>query len=104
MSGHTPGPWRYEYTNSAHESYVAVSSNLLANGATVVIGQCAGPDREANARLIAAAPLLLEALQRALTCMKAGASLEHGAGYEVFKDSPIGIARAAIAAATGDNP
>ncbi len=61
---HTPGPWHQEVTNSAHTSYVVVSADGFANGSTVVIGQCAGPDRLENARLIAAAPELLEALTK----------------------------------------
>jgi hypothetical protein len=61
MADYTTGPWRAEYTNGAKLSYVVVSAVQGSNGNTVVIGQCAGPDKEANARLIAAAPDILEA-------------------------------------------
>lgn len=66
----TPGPWAHEPTNSASLSYVAVSTVGGANGNTVVIGQCAGPDRDANARLIAAAPMLVEACDDAVKAFR----------------------------------
>lgn len=69
---HTSGPWHHEVTNSAHTSYVVVSADGLANGSTVVIGQCAGPDRLDNARLIAAAPELLEFIKHAADHIEAG--------------------------------
>lgn len=66
MANHTSGPWRAEYTNGAKLTYVVVSAIQGSNGSTVVIGQCAGPDKEANARLIAAAPDTHAALKTAL--------------------------------------
>lgn len=87
---HTPGPWRAEYTNAAKQTYVAVSVHEGANGSTAVIGQCAGPDKEANAHLIAAAPEMLAALKVALTW-----SDEDWVGHE--------IVTAAIAKAVGHN-
>ena len=80
-SKHTPGPW------VAHETLVLFPKN--AGGFD--IRNC--PNPESNARLIAAAPDLLEALQR------------------LYKDLPYvnqangGMqARAAIAKATGEIP
>lgn len=90
---HTSGPWHHEVTNSAHTSYVVVSADGLANGSTVVIGQCAGPDRLDNARLIAAAPELLSSLQFAVKLLSA---LPHVNGT-----AQLDYMRAAIAKATG---
>ena len=52
----TAGPWHVEATNNARLSNVVVSDVQGSNGSTVVIGQCAGPDKDANAALIGIAP------------------------------------------------
>jgi len=88
---HTPGPWRHEMchgTNYARIFMFPDSSDSLA-------GYCG----EDNARLVAAAPDLLEALQGLLTDIveyqtinKLGGENNH---WQV-------IARAAIAKATGE--
>lgn len=54
---HTPGPWRY--AESRHEFYV--SAGVGDDPIDTIAGDIYG---EANARLIAAAPELLEALKR----------------------------------------
>lgn len=72
---HTPGPWRLKMTSSDW-------FKPLANGQFVDLRDAA------NARLIAAAPELLEALE---------AALHNDGGYHAWKEQ----ARAAIAKATG---
>ena len=57
MSEHTPGPWSFELHNE----------DFYIGGETAVCGTFAqdhAGEEEANARLIAAAPELLEALER----------------------------------------
>ena len=76
MSKHTKGPWE------VHETEVYFPN--CAGGLSV--RYC--PDAEANARLIAAAPCLLEALD---------SIIENG-----FSTSRIAAARAAIAKAKGE--
>lgn len=84
MSKHTPGPWVYKKTSGFD----------YGSTAYWVPGICTNIDKEADARLIAAAPDLLEALKRmefafsplAKDCTLAGL---------------IDEARAAIAKATG---
>jgi hypothetical protein len=66
-SKHTPGPWHVEDTNGAKLHCVVVSNHKGANGSWVIIGQIGGPDKKANARLIAATPELLEALSDLVT-------------------------------------
>lgn len=87
---HTPGPWQM----SRHGNLVG------SNGATVVVWGSGltnahrGPEAEANARLISAAPALLEALTRLLrTAEDELYDAEHAPG--------VRDARAAILQATG---
>lgn len=75
-SAASPGPWRAEDTNGALLSKVVVSTFSGSNGSTCVIGACAGPDREANAGLIAAANpttvlALIDRLERAEDALRA---------------------------------
>ena len=95
---HTPGPWLAKHRQGADEMYrtevyseqhggIATcdwTPKNCGNGVTSTY-------REANARLIASAPELLEALQKMLDVW------EHG-GIATY---PIGEARAAISKATG---
>lgn len=85
-TNHTPGPWRV----SGYR--LAVLAEL--NGIKVVIADCnrtlGYSESEANARLLAAAPDLLEALQLILTADQRGFDLDYIKG----------CARAAISKAT----
>ena len=63
-AGHTPGPWSLEDASQriVTDDYVGVFAER-ANPGDKLPAQCYGPNREANARLIAAAPELLEPLK-----------------------------------------
>lgn len=66
---HTPGPWGVAEA-APDDKMMRVGSNLdpnteITKNGGMWIAQVIGPDRIANARLIAAAPALLEALQDA---------------------------------------
>ena len=89
MSGHTPGPWVVLQNPMSHDCITSDDCRI-----------CDMPrwddeyaeEETANARLIAAAPDLLEALQAIEKYMRAD-----------FDDMPMsGKARAAIAKATGE--
>ena len=88
---HTPGPWNYDrsgyslYVNSGRELVTALSMD----GKRLETS-------EANARLIAAAPDLLEALKSVIAWLDAS-------DESAFSDSQLALARAAIAKATGGN-
>lgn len=91
MSAHTPGPWRVKKATvrgEVNEWYVT------DDGGVAVIASCvtdtAGEPSEANARLIAAAPELLEVIDGLLNALPSATA--HPA---------IKAARAAIAKATG---
>ena len=92
MSKHTPGPWLYD-----DESEV-ISTDARLEGSKAEIAEVVtsyyGPfaaEQQANARLIAAAPDLLEALREADKCMS---GLYDGSEVQAR-------IRAAIAKATG---
>ena len=64
---HTPGPWTAEGIRHMPNSNIHIVAKnhlgeIVAND-NHSIAICAGPDKRANARLIAAAPMLLEALK-----------------------------------------
>lgn len=85
---HTPGPWRAEWVPKGQRPWVG----RIAEGRWAALA-CGKTDEEAeaNARLIAAAPELLAALQ---------AVADYWAGGDVPADIDAAM-RAAIAKATG---
>ena len=95
---HTPGPWHVEHPFQEEGVYVSTKS-------TALVAKLYEPDKyawhgdrvesiEANARLIASAPELLEAL---LALYHVSADLPDGKAYAEAAEQ----ARAAIAKATG---
>jgi hypothetical protein len=61
---HTPGPWRAFHANSSICVDAAEPIQRVEDLGEAMFVECFGLNREANARLIAAAPELLEALER----------------------------------------
>jgi hypothetical protein len=94
---HTKGPWEVEADSLRGNSYVAISGDEWIELATVVVRMKDGKESEeglANARLIAAAPQLLAALEFIeLSCRMGGMP----DGWEL----PMLKVRAAIAKAKG---
>ena len=87
---HTPGPWRYELGRNDRPPYVIRGSE----GGCVVVGMTAAR-QDADARLIAAAPDLLAALESIVS--------DHefcGDDWGSRRDAWIETARAAITKAT----
>ena len=92
MSRHTPGPWHVHVARKWHHV-------KAANGDYVMEGNYRGVVRQhKDARLIAAAPMLLEALKR-LTELAIGPA---GGVTQSDKREAIDMAISAIAAATGE--
>jgi len=90
MTQHTPGPWRLEG--------LMVNSHAMPGGSVCLMSNCdsfgelsQAPNFEANARLIAAAPVMLDALKDALCSLEISCQ----------SDYVTGRVRAAIAAAEG---
>jgi hypothetical protein len=93
MEQHTPGPWVWGYYGM-NDEWVRTG-----DGEAVVPVGYNQSEREANARLIAAAPELLAALKRAIEVLDA-----EGITYGNCDDEPLDVlnaARAAIAKAEG---
>ena len=94
MSAHTPGPWEPRESKTSNYLWEIVATSK--RGITYVIARLAKPnqgEREANARLIAAAPDLLAALQALLP----DAEANHCGGPDTA--ARLAQARAAIAKA-----
>jgi hypothetical protein len=68
MSGYTPGPWSVDFVAKYPDKPKVVYGIQSADG-TVIVETDAGfyPPREADARLIAAAPEMLAELQNIIT-------------------------------------
>lgn len=105
---HTPGPWvvdEYaipERSGSAlyirsDERHWAICVAHETAGCTAAWRDVSAAEARANARLIAAAPQMLEALREALP------TFEERAAYFGIESGPLIAIRAAIAAATGED-
>jgi hypothetical protein len=112
----TPGPWIYEPGGGHAPNSIRGSESVQVNGwlerrngisnasysdrVCENLGDTSLPGPAANARLIAAAPELLEALEFFLYCVKDGKAFMHRTG-DAFAVEAIARARAAIAKAEG---
>ena len=100
-AAHTPAPWLIEWNaaQGGEGHYITDSNDMgeLSRIAAVLFHDDAGETR-ANARLIAAAPELLAALERAYMAL-IGYLPAHRNGVT---DAAIGAASAAITKATGE--
>lgn len=93
-AGHTPGPWKRDICQVDKSWLKGRLSECVISpqGIVAVTGE-----GDADARLIAAAPELLDALQAMLAQLRKGPY--------AFKDSDaLRSARAAVAKATGETP
>lgn len=105
MSGHTPGPWEYYPARNYKGFEIAPKetgpslARCMAFGVNMTIECYNFPgDAEANARLIAAAPELLEACKALVDYIED--DNPGGAACDAWLVGLLGKARAAIAKAT----
>lgn len=98
MSKHTPGPWDYYFEPSDHYKHkIRSKPGLICQLPGWVTHDELRLEQEANARLIAAAPELLRALEYAHAC------LTNQLSTKTKHEHAIDLARAAIAKATGEH-
>lgn len=99
MSKHTPGPWRIEIDDSPDAEWSRRWPTIVSDEYEVVGTEGMYGDFEtdmANARLIAAAPELLVALQ-----LMVDRFIDTEGSFGAWENEAIEVARAAIAKATG---
>jgi hypothetical protein len=114
MTMHTPGPWKLgQYLGSLRQFVIHMDVGDKGRGSDVAFTSTAFGNDEtiANARLIAAAPDLLEALQwyeaKAVQMGRAAIDQDSKLLLELMKEIAVEYgaqARAAIAKATGEQP
>lgn len=102
-SKHTPGPWAIRLGQSVVE--IRTTAGLpIAQTTSGHYWQNFGPEAEANARLIAAAPDMLEALRHAEAILSYAPEMstnKNGAGPNTSTHHALRLVRAAIAKAEG---
>lgn len=99
-SKHTPGPWHVEEPFGEPGTYIAVTFPGFSPGLVCrMIDQARTPEGKANARLIAAAPDLLAALESLHAVHRAFSSADN---WTSFDDDARAAAEAAIAKARGE--
>ncbi len=76
MKVFTPGPWAIEPLIVGSKEFVVVAVDPAANGSTVIATRICGPDAEANACLVAAAPSMLAALKQSAKWLRGWATAE----------------------------
>ena len=103
MSAHTPGPW----TQDKYGAVITPNGRILVTDGVAFSGQST-PETKANARLIAAAPELLEAL-KPFTALFANHHKNYADNHPVFGINgsvitvgDLRVAVAVIAKAEGD--
>lgn len=108
MSAHTPGPWSVFNHSWCETSVIAIGFDhsiclLDINHATEESQEADEAQMEANARLIAAAPELLEALKEALACGMVPVSSANEGGAVMYSEHVrvADMIRAAVAKAEG---
>ena len=102
IAQHTPGPWKATYGNDMSISIVA-PGNAVYDELSIcrVSAKDNSKEREQNARLIASAPELLEALEDILLGAEAYAKTVTNPEYRAMWDGQLAKARSAIARAEG---
>ena len=108
MSKHTPAPWNFVLGPMGMTAEVEAPDWGCISVTKLFRSNPEVAERQlANARLIAAAPELLEALRRLLdehAGQHSPGCVDLPPGYDATRCCPVAQARAAIAKATGEQP
>lgn len=95
MSAHTPGPWERRWTHTSYGERTEETGRIVHQRLGTICHLVMADDVDANARLIAAAPDLLEALEQ-MVASAPPHPVEHPSMSNAWA-----VARAAIAKARG---
>lgn len=104
---HTAGPWRYhEWTGGNGRRFAIETADHRHGIASIAPNENASTlltmeEHQANARLIAAAPSMLDALDSIDEACQQGLNSAEPIHWEAALQDIMGLARAAIAAAEG---
>ena len=103
---HTPGPWEFgpnhSSTGLAGQLVVRPAGEFPHGEWVADVGSMYDDHREANARLIAAAPDLLKALEKIIEMNRQWALDQYGDATKAENMDCVRVARAAITKATGE--
>lgn len=93
---HTPGPWQVDFVDGVDGVYAAADKRICQVNEVDIVGWNARfrDESEANAKLIAAAPELLEALQLYLTEDEIARGHGYGIGGEAAHKAIAAITKA----------
>ncbi len=95
---HTPGPWVVEKSATVFEIFSGDATTLVATSRRSLLSSKMDESAEANARLIAAAPELLEALKACADVLSVfvqdGTSAQDSVVDKILKQSIEAIAKA----------
>lgn len=95
---HTPGPWKLGYSETfGHQ--VLIQTEYPCDSTRIILAQS---HNEANARLIAAAPDLLEACKALLEEWKSRTAMIESCDLTEEEDRAVELAESAITKATGE--
>lgn len=101
--GWTPGPWELCYLGD-HSDFDGNSRVVIGDGIRLAVVHTDGrPEAEANARLIASAPDLAEALDQLLDLYVSLAVSGDAGSWDAEKEAEVKDARAALAKARGES-
>lgn len=104
MSKHTPGPWNYHFEPRDHYSHkIRSKPGLICQLPGWVPHDELRLEQEANGRLIAAAPELLEALEATHGLFQATLLIMRDKEASAIAKDQLDKNRAAIAKATGEH-
>ena len=95
MNEHTMGPWRTVPTTAHGDNHTTIRRDIVSDGTHFAPSYVAGDIMPADAKLMAAAPDLLDALRFSVSVHKAQGL------YDLSEQMAVEQAEAAIAKATG---
>jgi len=102
MTHATPGPWKVGYSDDFEGQQVIMEQDC--NGRVLALIDDTDEQDQANARLIAAAPELLEACKKLLPCLQNWMEIAEDEDYREYDNKALEVGILAIAHAEAKEP